>query len=85
MLDSESESQLTLILGSEYMSVRTCTWFLLIHVHIINKYIGVTRSDIDLLEYPHLINTCYSCVFPVLIRVSISFLITWIGVEYDML
>ena len=84
MLDSESELQLTLILSSEYMSVRTCTRFLLIRVHIINKYIDVTRSDIDL-EYPHFINTCYSCVFPVLIQVSISFLITWIGVKYDML
>ena len=52
------------------MSVYTCKHFLLICVYINNKYIDVTRSDIDLVEYPHFINTCYSCVFPVLIRVS---------------
>ena len=69
ILDNESKSQLTLILNSEYTSVYTCTQFLFICVYAI--YICyVTRSDIDLVEYPNFIDTCYSCVFPVLLQVS---------------
>ena len=58
MLDSESKSQLTLILNGEHMSVYATQFSLMCVLYSIGDTY-VTRSDIDFVEiYPHLKNSC---------------------------